>query len=294
MIYVPQLMFYFWIAPKSIRWLISKGRYDEFLASLKKAAEMNGSSISENTLKAFSETKKDILEKKEKHFSEPWLVCLVFKHKPILLRFLVTPMWWITSTLMYFGLTISAVGISGNKYLNYIASVAIQIPGYWLSVLLMDRIGRKALVMTGFWISGVCQIAFILTSGRHYWLSLSVYLIGKMCISCVMTSLYVYTAEMYPTRYRVSFLAYSSLMGKIESIVAPLMPGLGAKTWEHLPFLMFGVMALVSGLLVLLAPETLGATLPDTVEQASQLGKDSSVLRCLRTLVFRSKVYSIS
>ncbi|XP_061707990.1 solute carrier family 22 member 4-like isoform X2 [Cydia pomonella] len=278
---------------ESIRWLVSKGRYDETLAILKKASEMNGTSISENTLKAFLETKKDILEKKEKHSLEPWLVCLVFKHKPILLRCLVTPMWWITATLMYFGLTISAVGISGNKYLNFIASVGIEIPGYWLSVLLMDRIGRRALVMTGFWISGACQIAFIFTSG-YYLLSLSVYLIGKMCISCVMTSLYVYTAEMYPTRYRVSFLAYSSLMGKFGSIVAPLMPGLGAQTWEHLPFLIFGVMALVSGLLVLLAPETLGATLPDTMEQASQLGKDSTVLRGLRTLVFRSKAYSIS
>ncbi|XP_063617173.1 organic cation transporter protein-like [Cydia splendana] len=296
MIYVPQLLFiiYFWIAPESIRWLMSKGRYDESLVILKKAAEMNGSSISENTMKLFSETKKDILEKKEKHSSEPWLVCLVFKHKPILLRCLVTPMWWITASLMHYGLTISAVGISGNKYLNFIAAVAIQIPGDWLSVLLMDRIGRKALVMAGFWISGACQIAFIFTSSRNYWLSLSVYLIGKMCISCVATSLYVYTAEMYPTRYRASFLAYSSLMGKVGSIVAPLMPGLGAHTWEHLPFLIFGVMALVSGLLVLLAPETLGATLPDTMEQASQLGKDSSVLRCLRTLVFRSKVYSIS
>ncbi|XP_063359001.1 organic cation transporter protein-like [Cydia amplana] len=38
MIYVPQLLFiiYFWIAPESIRWLMSKGRYDESLAIKKK------------------------------------------------------------------------------------------------------------------------------------------------------------------------------------------------------------------------------------------------------------------
>lgn len=46
--------------------------------------------------------------------------------------------------------------------------------------------------------------------------------------------------------------------------------------WEHLPFTLFGGMSLVTGALVLLAPETLGAKLPDTMEEAARLGRRNS------------------
>ncbi|XP_063362891.1 solute carrier family 22 member 6-like [Cydia amplana] len=191
-IYLPLFVFviYFWIAPESVRWLISKGRYQEALDILKEAAEINGRSLREKTINDFK--------------------------------------------------------------------------GDWCLIL------------------------------GNYWLSLSVYLIGKMCIAGVASALYVYTAELFPTRYRSSLLSYCSMIGRVGGILAPLMPGLAAVVWLHLPFLVFGVLALVSGLLVLLAPETLGAPLPDSMEEAAELGKEApTVMQHLRTLVFRSKSYTI-
>lgn len=43
--------------------------------------------------------------------------------------------------------------------------------------------------------------------------------------------------------------------------------------FEELPFALFGGFALLSGLLVLLTPETLGTELPDTMEEAANLKK---------------------
>lgn len=43
-------------------------------------------------------------------------------------------------------------------------------------------------------------------------------------------------------------------------------------TWSALPLLMFGGSALMSGLLVLLLPDTINTKLPDTVEEAEDLG----------------------
>lgn len=40
-----------------------------------------------------------------------------------------------------------------------------------------------------------------------------------------------------------------------------------------LPYLIFGVMAVTSGLLMLLTPETLGRKLPDTVQDAENIMK---------------------
>lgn len=55
---------------------------------------------------------------------------------------------------------------------------------------------------------------------------LIVYMIGKCCIATVMSSIYVYTSELYPTKHRNSLFAFSSMMGRIGSILAPLTPAL--------------------------------------------------------------------
>lgn len=59
-----------------------------------------------------------------------------------------------------------------------------------------------------------------------YGLSLTVYLVAKYCIAVVMTAVYVYTAELYPTKYRHSLFAFSSMMGRIGSMLAPLTPAI--------------------------------------------------------------------
>jgi OCT family organic cation transporter-like MFS transporter 4/5 len=42
---------------------------------------------------------------------------------------------------------------------------------------------------------------------------------------------------------------------------------------ESLPLLLFGAMSVFSGLLALYFPETLNAKLPDTIEEAENIGK---------------------
>lgn len=57
-----------------------------------------------------------------------------------------------------------------------------------------------------------------------YAVSLTVYLIAKCAIAMVVTSVYVYTSELYPTKHRHTLFAYSSMMGRIGSMLAPLTP----------------------------------------------------------------------
>lgn len=46
--------------------------------------------------------------------------------------------------------------------------------------------------------------------------------------------------------------------------------------WDKLPFVLFGSLALLSGALIFLTPETLGAKMPDTMEDATMLGKSGN------------------
>ncbi|CAG9787567.1 unnamed protein product [Diatraea saccharalis] len=231
-LYIPQLLtiFYFWLMTESVRWYMSKGRYDEAESVLKTIARVNGKQLSEKSLEALRLTSEEEQKNqellKDQRNNEPWLIVLVFRHKRILIRCLVSPVWWITTTFIYYGLSINAVNMSGNRYLNYMAVSAAQIPGYWTAVLLLPRVGRKPVLIVAFWICAACQIGYIFMPEGQATLSLVLYLIGTYSIATVMTSIYVYTAELYPTRYRHSLFAFSSMMGRIGSILAPLTPAL--------------------------------------------------------------------
>ncbi|XP_050677904.1 organic cation transporter protein-like [Leptidea sinapis] len=229
-LYIPQVITisYYWLIYESIRWHLSKGHYEEAGMTLKKVAKINGKQLSEKSIEWLRVSAEELQKEREleKHMkaTEPWLIVILFRHKRVLLRVLVSPVWWITSTLIYYGLSVNAVNMSGNRYLNYIAVAAVEIPGYWVAVLLLNRIGRKPVLVGAYWLCAACQIAYIFTPQDMNTVSMIIFLVGKWSIAMVSSSIYLYTMELYPTRYRHSLFAFSSMMGRIGSIIAPLTP----------------------------------------------------------------------
>lgn len=79
------------------------------------------------------------------------------------------------------------------------------------------------------------------------------------------------------------------MFGRIGSMVSPQMPLLvklfpnintffliyllQSALWSPLPLVLFSGMAAVAGLLTLFFPETLNTKLPDTIEEAVNIGK---------------------
>lgn len=59
---------------------------------------------------------------------------------------------------------------------------------------------------------------------------MALYLIGKFSIAMVMTSVYLFTAELFPTKYRHTLLAFASMIGRLGSITAPLTPAFVSKS----------------------------------------------------------------
>lgn len=104
------------------------------------------------------------------------------------------------------------------------------------------------------------------------WVRIATYLIGKFGITVSYTVLYVLTAELFPTNVRHSLFAMCSMIGRLGSVIAPQTPLLG-RLMESLPVILFGSMSLVSGLLALVFPETHNTKLPDTIEEAENIGR---------------------
>lgn len=175
-LYVPHFLFglYYWIVSESIRWNMSKGRYKEVESSLKRIAAVNKRELTEKVKQDLKETvelheKLKAYEERRKN-KEPWLIMLVFNNKEILKRCCICPIWWITMTLVYYGMSINSVNMSGNRYLNLMVVAASEIPGYWLALLLMDRIGRKPVLTGAFWTCAACQLTYIFLPKRKLYL----------------------------------------------------------------------------------------------------------------------------
>ena len=97
---------------------------------------------------------------------------------------------------------------------------------------------------------------------------------GKLSITATFGAIYIYTSELLPTSVRTAALGTSSMLGRIGAIVSPYIAALKIYgMW--IPLVIFGANALISGLLILLLPETLGQDLPETVKDALKLGKES-------------------
>lgn len=161
-LYIPQFIVisYFWLMHENARWYLSKGRYEEAETVLEEAARVNRKNLSEETRQTLKHFGQEIRNKGPEE-KEPWLVALVFQNKAILLRTIASPVWWISTMCVYYGLGVNAVHLIGNQYQNFMLAAAVEIPGFWLAVLLMNRIGRKPVLIGAFWVCAVCMGAYV-------------------------------------------------------------------------------------------------------------------------------------
>ncbi|KAJ8723073.1 hypothetical protein PYW08_002985 [Mythimna loreyi] len=280
-IYAPSLIFitYYWLIDESVRWLLSKGRNKEAAKIIFKAAKMNRKELSSDTIKLLTEEPEKLPQIDDKaaiQEDKTSIIMQIVRSKTLMLRLLVCSFWWITLTFVYYGLSINSVSLAGNSYVNYILTSLVEIPGYCLSVLTLDRFGRKSCSMTALIICGLSLVAIPFVPVSIPWLQTTLNLLGKLCISMAISSVYIYTGELFPTQARQIMLGTCSMIGRIGNVVAPQTPLLMAYM-EALPYLLFGVMAGAAGLLMLLTPETLKTHLPDTIEQAENMDKQKKV-----------------
>ncbi|XP_059622392.1 organic cation transporter protein-like [Phlebotomus argentipes] len=275
--YAPTFIFliYRWLIPESARWLLNMNRPKEAAKIIDKAAKMNKSDLTPEAQKMLLQALKDSDVENEKEAEaevKEYRLMSALRSRTLLLRILNCSFCWIAVCFVFYGMSMNSVTVAGDKYINFIMTCLIEIPGAALCCLLMDRIGRRPILCISLILSGLACIGFIFLSGAPEWTNLTVFLFGKLNISMSFIAIYVYTAELFPTELRHTLLAACSMFGRLGSIVAPFTPLLG-KYVESLPMILFATMAISSGILIMFAPETLNKTLPDTLQEAEDIGK---------------------
>lgn len=271
----PMILFiYYWIVPESVRWLLSKNRNKEATKIIRKAAKVNNAKLSDGTLKVLEKIEKEKGGKVSEELPKGEIKQAIFAmitSKTMLIRILILLYNFAINALVYFGLSLNSVGLSGNKYFNFILVSLVEIPGYYLGYIAIEKFGRVIGFTASMMLCGVtCTLCGY---AQVVWLQIALFLIGKLGITCSFSILYVHATEMMPTVIRSSCVGFFATMSRIGALASPFAPFL-AKYYKPLPYIVFGVTALLGGLSYLGLPETLNKSLPNTVDEAIRLGSE--------------------
>ncbi|KAL2065536.1 hypothetical protein VTL71DRAFT_3206 [Oculimacula yallundae] len=167
---------------------------------------------------------------------------------------------------------------------NLILVCAGSLPGYWLSVITIDTIGRKTIQIMGFFF---LTIIFIVIGFAYNALSegglLALYILAQLFFNFgPNTTTFIIPGECFPTRYRSTGHGLSAAMGKIGAIIAqviaqPLLSKGAAKDcvgkecapWINHLMQIFALFMFCGMLVSFLVPETKGRTLEELAGEGS-------------------------
>ena len=219
--------FYIWIVrrklPESPRWLESKGRTAEaeaVMCSLERESErLTGQPLPP----ADKGTDSEPVKFHRFSFAELWTP--VYRTRTIMLWIL-----WFGLVFGYYGifvwlptLLVKAGYSMVNSFLYVIIITLAQIPGYFSAAYLVERIGRKPVIVVYLLMSAVTAYLFgqaTSTAMILTWASLmSFFNLGAW------GAVYTYTPELYPTRDRATGAGAAAAFGRVGGLIAPILVG---------------------------------------------------------------------
>lgn len=245
--------------PESLRYLELKGRGKEALALLKEQGI-----ISAGEKVVVGETGRPV----KTSWKELW--SSFYRNRTVLLWIL-----WAVLVYTYHGIFLwlpsiyaqappVGMGFTIVRSLYWVLIITlVQVPGYYSATFLLDRVGRKPVLIAYLFIAGVASYMLGLTTDMNL----------IFAWSCVISffnlgawaALYTYTPELYPTRMRGTGAGTAASIGRVAGVAAPyLTPFLWVTSGLAAAFLVFALAHVAAALgVVLLGIETRGKTLEE-------------------------------
>ena len=170
------------------------------------------------------------------------------------------PLWllWFSMAFSYYGIFVWLPRIFSTVYplqsyefifITYI----FQIPGYFTAAYLVEKIGRKPVLIIFIVLTAVFAYLFIF---EGIWI-ISASLISFFDLGA-WGAMYAFTPELYPSNLKGSGSGLASSAGRVGGIIGPLIPGF--LSWFN-AFSLFIFLLLIASISVLFIPETKGASI---------------------------------
>ncbi|XP_072546657.1 solute carrier family 22 member 7-like [Salminus brasiliensis] len=259
-----------WWIPESARWLIVNGQTDRAYSYLQKCASINGKE--EFTSKVKLENLATIAAVDNLGHSYTYFDLIKTPHLRRLT--IITGIVWYGVASTYYGISLNITGFGLDPYLTHFIYSAIELPAKIAIFFSLNKIGRRPNQVGTLLLTGICIVINILVPKEYWTCRTVVAVLGKGLSEASFTTVFLYTTELYPTVLRQNGMGYSSFVARLGASISPLIMLL-EDVWLLLPQVVFGTMAIVSGLVACLLRETNNTRLPETIEDIEQTRKKS-------------------
>ncbi|XP_057584370.1 solute carrier family 22 member 10-like isoform X2 [Hippopotamus amphibius kiboko] len=257
---------------ESARWLIITNKPDEGLKELKKVAHINGIKNAEailnmEGLRAAMQKELEAAQTKTTMFDllrTPNLrkrTCLLF-----FVRF--------ANTISYYGTFINIQHFGRDIFLFQVIFGALTSSARVLPLLPLNHMGRRPTQMLFMFPVGLSILANTFVPQEMQTLRVTLASVGMGCVAAATTSTSVHATELFPTLLRAKSAALDMMATWTGAALAPLLMTLVVYL-PTLPWIIYGVLPILSGLVVLFQPETRNLPLPDTIQDVENNKKFS-------------------
>ncbi|NXQ13552.1 S22A7 protein, partial [Peucedramus taeniatus] len=258
-----------WWVPESARWLIAKGKVKQAHRHLLTCARINGRkdfAVSpEEDMPLTMYAQRMVLQKEYKNMGGSYS-CISLFRTPVLRKIsLCSGVVWFGVAFSYYGTSMNLTGFGLSIYLSQFIFGVIEIPAKMVMYVLVNRVGRRPSQAWTLILTGACIGANIVIPKSFSSLRSVVAIVGKGLSEAAFTTVFLYTSELYPTILRQNGMGYTSFMARLGGALAPLAFLLD-EVWQSLPEVTYCGVAVCSGAVAFLLPETLNVRLPEGIE----------------------------
>ncbi|XP_060610403.2 solute carrier family 22 member 7-like [Anolis sagrei] len=249
-----------WWLPESARWLLTKKEVETAHGYLSKCAKVNGKEDFPSKITPEILRKSVTIEESRTYFY--WHLVKTPKLRRITIFSAIV---WFGVSFTYYGISLNIGGFSLDPYLTQLMFGAIEIPAKLGVYFVLDHIGRRHCQGWSLIVTGSLIALNTIIPAEHGHVRSAVAILGKGFSEAAFTTVFLYTAELYPTVLRQSGVGCCSFVARLASSIAPLVMLLD-DTWKYLPPMIFSVVAGLAGSVAFLLTETTNIQLPETIQ----------------------------
>lgn len=123
------------------------------------------------------------------------------------------------------GLSLNVSNLGGDVYLNFFLTSLAEIVGFLLCIPLLNRVGRKPVYVVSLLSGGIALVLTIFPilygSSDLGWVTVLLSLVGKVGSSAAFATIFLYSAEFFPTVIRNSALGVANFCARTGGMIAP-------------------------------------------------------------------------
>uniref|UniRef100_A0A0C9S8N8 TSA: Wollemia nobilis Ref_Wollemi_Transcript_4100_2084 transcribed RNA sequence n=1 Tax=Wollemia nobilis TaxID=56998 RepID=A0A0C9S8N8_9CONI len=273
---IPSALFCLLVLPfvsESPRWYLVRGRLKDAMDVMRSIGDKNGHTLPEGVSLILDNEEQSREGEEASGNLLDVLTSPMTRTRIILMVFI-----WFACALAYYGLSLNVVNLSSNLYVSVFLNGIAEMPAFALTAALLNKFGRKAMLVSTMLLSGVsCIIGSVISTLIHrpggsvrtgfgflICVQVGCGLVGIFGMAGTYNLLYIYTSELFPTVVRNAALGLTSQAGHIGSIIAPLVVvTVGISPW--LPLAIIGMAGIAGGILGVKLPETLNRPMYETM-----------------------------